>query len=99
MYPTEIEQALLAHDQILDAVCVSRSDSLTGEAIRALLVARYDAGPERPGPEALGEFLRARLEQYKVPAQFIWVSSIPRNATGKVDRKSASELAGQPARN
>lgn len=96
VHPTEIEQALLGHERIGDAICVGIPHPLTGEAVRALLVAK--AGHiELPSAEALGEFLRGRLEQYKIPVAFEWVSSIPRNASGKVERKAVGGLPGRPA--
>lgn len=96
VHPTEIEQALLGHERIGDAVCVGTPDPITGEAVRALLVAK-PGHLELPSAEALADFLRARLEQYKIPGAFEWVPSIPRNPSGKVERKAAGGLPGRSA--
>jgi acyl-coenzyme A synthetase/AMP-(fatty) acid ligase len=96
VHPAEIEQALLGHEQIGDAVCVGTPDELTGEAVRAFLVAKRDHG-ELPSAEALANFLRGRLEPYKIPVAFEWGSSIPRNASGKVERKAVVGLRGRSA--
>ena len=93
VHPAEIEQALLGHEQIADAVCVATPDSLTGEAVRAFLVAKRGQ-TELPSAEALADFLRARLEQHKIPVAFEWVGSIPRNASGKVERRTVAGLLG-----
>jgi len=42
----------------------------------------------------LRDFLRTRLAKYKVPARFVHLRELPRNAAGKVDR--AGLLAGNP---
>lgn len=91
VHPTEIEEALLRHEQVGDAICVGIPDSLTGEAVGALLVAK-GGQIELPGAEGLAEFLRTRLESYKIPITFQWVASIPRNASGKVERKAVAGL-------
>jgi long-chain acyl-CoA synthetase len=93
VHPTEIEQALLRHEQIEDAVCTSTPDPLTGEAVRAFLVAKR-GHTGLPSAEALADFLRATLEQYKIPLAFEWVASIPKNASGKVERKAVASLLG-----
>jgi long-chain acyl-CoA synthetase len=86
VHPSEVEQALLAHQGIADAVCVATADPLTGEAIRALLVAK--TASDRPSPYAIADFLTQHLEPYKIPASFEWVMAIPRNPSGKIDRRA-----------
>jgi acyl-CoA synthetase (AMP-forming)/AMP-acid ligase II len=39
---------------------------------------------ERPGPEALADFLGTRLARYKVPREYVFVEALPRTAYGKV---------------
>jgi long-chain acyl-CoA synthetase len=93
VHPTEVEQALLRHERIGEAICVASPDPITGEAIQAFLVARPGDG-ELPSEETLADFLRARLEEYKIPVGFAWVSSIPTNSSGKVERKALGGLLG-----
>lgn len=94
--PAEVEQPLAAHERIAEAVCVATQDPITGEAVRALLVARPGDG-ELPSAEALADFLSPTLETYKIPVRFEWVPSLPRNSAGKVVRKAAAGLMGMPA--
>lgn len=86
VYPTEIEQALLRHEQVREVVCVGTPNTITGEAVLAFLVAKTDCG-ELPDVEALSDFLRARIEEFKIPVSFEWISSVPRNSSGKIERK------------
>lgn len=87
VYPAEIEQALLRHEQVRDVVCVGTPNTITGEAIAAFLVAKTDCG-ELPDAEALSDFLRARIEEFKIPVSFEWIPSVPRNSLGKIERKT-----------
>jgi long-chain acyl-CoA synthetase len=96
VHPTEIEQALLGHERIGDAMCVGTTDLMTGQAVQAFLVAKHGHS-ELPSAEALADFLRARLEQYKIPVAFEWVPSIPTNSSGKIDRKAVGGLVARSA--
>ena len=60
-------------------------DRLLGEAIKAFVVPADPADP--PGREELRAFARAALAGFKVPAQWEFVPSLPRNATGKLLRR------------
>lgn len=94
--PAEVEQALLQQERIAEAVCVGVQDPITGQAVRALLVAKPGDG-ELPSAEALADFLSVRVENYKIPVRFEWIPSIPTNSSGKVKRKAAADLVGTPA--
>jgi long-chain acyl-CoA synthetase len=96
VHPTEVEQALIGHECIAHAVCVGTPDPITGEAVRAVLVAKGGHSP-LPCPETLASFLRTRLEEYKIPVAFDWVSSIPMNSSGKVKRRVVGELLMRPS--
>ena len=87
VYPVEIEQALLKHEQIRDVVCVGTQNLITGEAVLAFIVAETNCG-ELPNAEALADFLRAKIEEFKIPVAFEWIPSIPRNSSGKIERKA-----------
>jgi acyl-CoA synthetase (AMP-forming)/AMP-acid ligase II len=98
VYPAEVEQALLGHECIEDAVCIGTRDpeEVTGERVRAFLVARRDRGAQ-PSPSELADFLTGRLEEYQIPVAFEWVDSIPRNDAGKIERKTRADLAAGSA--
>lgn len=96
VHPTEIEQALLEHECISDAICVGTPDSISGKAVRAFLVAK-PGDHELPNGEALTRFLKERLENYKIPIAYEWVSSLPMNSSGKVQRKAMGGLVGGSA--
>ena len=78
--PTEVESVLLEHPMVAEAGVVGRPDPEWGEAVTAFVVLRGPAGDLRA-------FCRERLAPYKVPKTIEVVSSLPRNAAGKLLRR------------
>ncbi len=88
--PAEVEAVLVEHPDVLEAVVVGecRPDGL------AEPVARVVAAPGRSvEPEALAEHCRARLAGFKRPRRILVVESLPRTATGKIQRALVREDA------
>ena len=79
VYPAEIEQALLAHPGVTDALVVGVPDERWGEVPLALVVTRGNAEPD------LLAFLGTRIARYKLP-RIAFEREIPRLANGKPDR-------------
>ena len=65
----------------LSSACRTRD---FGEAVVAVATAR--AGQTPPAPEAAIAQLKGRLAGYKVPKQVFFVSELPRNSMGKVQK-------------
>jgi acyl-CoA synthetase (AMP-forming)/AMP-acid ligase II len=85
VYPLEVENRLLEHPRIADAAVIGVPDRLLGEVIKAFVVPADPA--DLPASEELRAFTRAALAGFKVPAQWEFVPSLPRNATGKLLRR------------
>jgi acyl-CoA synthetase (AMP-forming)/AMP-acid ligase II len=79
--PAEVEQLLHTHPSVAQAAVVGAPDERLGEIGYAFVVPRPDTSLE---PEALIEWARARLANYKVPRHVAVVSSLPLSAVGKV---------------
>jgi fatty-acyl-CoA synthase len=96
VYPEEVEAALKAHPEVLDAVVVGISDDRLVERVAAIVTPRAAA---RPSLEDLQVFCRTKLAGYKVPRQVQLTDEIPRTAVGKPDYRWAKRLAesGDPA--
>jgi oxalate---CoA ligase len=93
LYPREIEEVLVAHPDVRDAVVVARPDAVLGQVPVAYVVPVPSPGRVR-GPHALREALSARcaahLSAFKVPVAICFVEELPRGATGKVQRDALS---------
>ncbi len=88
--PREIDDVLLAHPSIAEAVCFGTPHATWGEEVAAAVVLR------EPTAEAdLLAYCRERLADYKRPKKIHIVESIPRTATGKIQRRNvAAAFAG-----
>jgi acyl-CoA synthetase (AMP-forming)/AMP-acid ligase II len=87
VYPLEVENVLLKHPEIEEAVVISLPDSLRGEIPKAFVVPRKDADLDQ---NDILDFCRDHLADYKVPHQIEVRSELPRTEAGKV---SYAELA------
>ena len=89
--PLEIDEVLLAHPSISEAVAFGVPHATWGEEVAAAVVLR------EPATEAeLLAHCRERLADFKCPRKLYIVESIPRTATGKVQRLNvAAALAGK----
>jgi acyl-CoA synthetase (AMP-forming)/AMP-acid ligase II len=81
VYPAEVEAALRACPDVVDAAVVGAPDPLTGQRIVAFAV------PRTPGPDLAARLLaqlRERLPPYMVPAALELREDLPRTASGKL---------------
>lgn len=79
----EIEAALEKHEGVAEGVVVARE--VDGEK---RLTAYIVASRPRPQENELRKFLRNRLPEYMVPADFVFLESFPLTPNGKVDRRA-----------
>ena len=85
----EIEAALLEHPLISECAVVGMPDDTWGEAVSAVVVLQANATLTLP---ALRDWCKSRLSVYKVPQRLAVVTSLPRNAMGKVTKPALREL-------
>jgi acyl-CoA synthetase (AMP-forming)/AMP-acid ligase II len=81
--PLEIEEVLLRHPAIAEAVTFAIPHDKLGEEVGAAVV--LIEGHVATEAE-LREFLRGQLAPFKVPKQIVVVAEIPKGATGKLQR-------------
>ena len=81
IYPAEVESALFGHPDVADVAVIGVPDERWGEAVKAVVVKRPDAGV------TAGELLtwaRDRIAGYKLPKSVDFIDALPRNPTGKI---------------
>jgi long-chain acyl-CoA synthetase len=88
--PEEIEQELVAHPDVADALVLGVPDSALGEAIVARIVPRNGSAVDRG---TLTSFLRQRLPAAKIPRDFQMVDRLNRNLHFKLTRHQPPSLA------
>lgn len=92
--PREIDEVLLAHPSVSQAVAFAVSDPRLGEAVGAAVVLK--AGASATAAE-LRQFAAAHLADFKVPHHLKIVVEIPKGPTGKIQRIGLAGKLGLPA--
>ena len=86
--PRQIDEVLLAHPGVQQAVAFAVPHPSLGEDIAAAVVLKDGA----PGCEAaFREFALDRLPMFKVPSRIILVNDMPKGWTGKIQRVGLAE--------
>ena len=86
--PSEVENALEAHPDVVAAAVVGLPRSSGGEEVAAAVVLREGAAEDMEG---LRDFCRTRLTAYKVPRRITAVDDLPRSLIGKVLRREVRD--------
>jgi acyl-CoA synthetase (AMP-forming)/AMP-acid ligase II len=89
--PREIDEVLLDHPAVAQAVTFAVPDGRLGEDVAAAVVAEAGAAPAE---RDLREFLSLRLAPHKVPRRVLLVDRLPTGATGKVQRIGLADELG-----
>ena len=90
VFPEEVELALKAHPDVMDAVVVGVPDERWGERVVAVVQAR----PGRTlDTDDVQEFCRGKVASYKVPRQLCTVDDMVRSPSGKADYRWAKAHA------
>ena len=85
VYPAEVEQVLFHHSNVLDVAVIGVADERWGEVGMAVVVPRDE---NTFIAEELVAFCEDKLAKYKIPKLVRVVAELPRNAAGKVLKRS-----------
>lgn len=94
IFPEEVEAALKAHPDVLDAVVVGIPDERWGQRVAALVQARPGTSP---GLDDLDRHCRTKVAGYKVPRFVHFVDQVARQPSGKPDYRWAATRAAEEA--
>jgi acyl-CoA synthetase (AMP-forming)/AMP-acid ligase II len=83
--PREIDETLLTHPAVVEAVCFGVADRVYGEGVAAAVVLK-GAATEKD----LIAHCRSALSDFKCPTKIYIIDSIPRTATGKIQRRNVA---------
>ena len=88
VYPAEVERVLVEHPGVAEVAVIGVPDAKWGECVTAV-------GVPTPGAlltaEDVVDYTRERLAHYKCPRRVEFVDALPRNATGKVLKRTLRE--------
>ncbi len=86
IYPAEIERVLLQHPAVVEAAVAGRRDPQRGEVVVA-----YVSISTRLDEKELAAYCESRLAPYKVPQDFRFLDSLPKRASGKIDKTALGD--------
>jgi acyl-coenzyme A synthetase/AMP-(fatty) acid ligase/thioesterase domain-containing protein/acyl carrier protein len=89
--PSEVDEALMAHPDVTDAVTFPVPHATLGQEVAAAVVPAIGADFT---DETLTRYLHGRLAPFKVPRRFVIVDEIPKGSTGKIARRDLAEAFG-----
>lgn len=91
--PTEIDNVLLAHPSVAEAAAFGVPDPKYGEEVEAVVVLRSAASTLE-----LQAFCSTRLADFKVPKLIRVISAMPKNGTGKIQRRMLATFFKAPTK-
>ena len=86
--PIEVENIVLAIDEIDDCICIAGQHPILGTTLKLLYVVTEGKSIDK---RKIVEYISAKVEKYKVPQICEQVSSVKRTYNGKLDRKFYKE--------
>jgi fatty-acyl-CoA synthase len=92
IYPAELEAVLAACDAIAESAVVARPDGKWGEVPVAAVVPRRAGEIDRDAVLALFE---GRIARFKHPRDVVFLTALPRNAMGKVQKFRLREIVAE----
>jgi amino acid adenylation domain-containing protein len=92
----EIEAVLAGHPGVRETVVIAREDEPEQKSLIAYIV----AAQESPSAGELRAFLKEKLPEYMIPANFVFLEAMPLTPSGKVNQRALPEpdkpTAGTP---
>jgi acyl-CoA synthetase (AMP-forming)/AMP-acid ligase II len=85
--PAEIDQVLLSHNAVKEAASFPFPDKKYGEVPAAAVVLKKDIDEQE-----ILDFCSKHLSSFKVPSKIFILNELPKNATGKIQRKELTNI-------
>jgi acyl-CoA synthetase (AMP-forming)/AMP-acid ligase II len=89
--PREIDEVLLEHPAVAEAVTFAVPHPTLGEDVAAAIVLRPHASAT---PKEIRQFALSRVAEFKVPRQIVIVTEIPKGPSGKLQRVGLAAKLG-----
>lgn len=82
----EVEATLLGHDAVLEVAVIAAPDEIREEEVMACVVLKDGHEPNQALAATLFDYANARLSYYKPPGWLLFVPSLPKTSTQKVQK-------------
>ena len=94
IYSREVEEALYEHAAVREVAVIGEPDAKWGEAVCAVVALQPGATAD---DEQLTAFCRERIAGYKRPRRYVFVATLPKLPSGKIDKREVRRLHGRAA--
>jgi len=91
--PAEIENCLLQNEAVLECAVIGHDDGSGLVKPKAFVVLRESHLASTELQQEIKEFVKSRIALYKYPRWIEFVTSLPKNDRGKIDRKKLKSAA------
>jgi benzoate-CoA ligase family protein len=91
--PAEIENCLLQHEAVLECAVIGHDDGSGLVKPKAFVVLRESHIASTELQQEIKEFVKSRIALYKYPRWLEFVTSMPKNDRGKIDRRKLKSAA------
>lgn len=89
VYPTEVEEVISSHPDVLECACIGIADTNSGEAVKIFIVKRNQSLTIN----AISDYCKDQLTAYKRPKHIEFRESLPKSNIGKILRRELRETA------
>lgn len=93
----EVEAALLSHEAVRECGVVGAPDPERGQVVTAYVVLREGVVPSDALAQALQDHVKRTIAPYKYPRRIVFLASLPKTPSGKLQRHALQALAAQKA--
>lgn len=87
IYPQEIEDAIITHEQVADVAVIGAPDEDLGERLVAIVQPLDWSDSGDALATSIRDHLKGKLAKMKIPKQIDFMQQLPRHATGKLYKR------------
>lgn len=84
VWPAEVEATMYEHPAIRECCVISSPDSYRGETVKAL-VTMHEAARSTISADDILSWARDKMASYKAPRSVVFVDSLPRSESNKIN--------------
>ncbi|KAH3680219.1 hypothetical protein WICMUC_000484 [Wickerhamomyces mucosus] len=93
--PIELDGVLLGHKDVQEAVAFGVPDAKYGQIVNAAIVLKKGSNTSA---DDLKTFLSDKIAKFKIPEKFFFVDTLPKTATGKIQRRNIAVVFASKAK-
>ena len=86
MFPAEVEDLLMGHENVADVAVFGVEDEKFGQRLKAVVVKKGSLSEKD-----VQDYVKKNLAGYKAPRDVVFVDELPRTSTGKVLKRELKD--------